>query len=109
MHWIVPLLIDFQPPIGMSIDEIAAISVRIQQVQNQTMLYLQTGLGGDVADDMLNGLGINPHKYWAALEQSIDDLIREDVVITGLEGYDVSGTDLRPKHIDELAISIPGY
>jgi hypothetical protein len=109
MHWCVPLLLDYTPPIGISIEESARIAMKIQQVQNQTVLYLQTGLGGDVADDMLNELGINPHEYWAALEQSIDDLIREDVFITGLERYDVSGTNLRPKHLDELAVSLPGY
>lgn len=109
MHWCVPLLIDYVPPIGISIAESAAIAVRIQQVQNQTVLFLQTGLGGELVEDMLNELGINPHNYWAALISSIDDLAREGVLITGLEEYNVSGTDLRPKHLDELAVSVPGH
>lgn len=109
MHWSVPLLLDFSPQPGASIDEIAAIAVKVQQTQSQTLLYLQSGLGGDLVDDMLNELGINPHEYWAALEQSIDGMIREDVVITGLEEYDVSGTDLRPKHLDKLEAGLSGY
>ena len=109
MHWCVPLLLDYVPPIGISIAESAAIAARIQQTQDQTVLYLQTGLGGDVLDDMLNELGINPHEYWDALIKSIDDLVRDEVEITGLERYDVSGTDLRPKHLDELAACLPGH
>jgi hypothetical protein len=98
MHWSVPLQLDWSPPPAMRLDELAAIAQRIQAVQNQTILWLSTGLGGDLVEDMLNELGINPHDYWAALERSIDDLAREDAQISGLEECTVDGSGLRPKH-----------
>lgn len=109
MHWSVPLLLDWDPPPAMRLDELAAIAQRIQAVQNQTMLWLATGLGGDVVEAMLAELGIDPFDYWAALEQSVDALVREDAHITGLEEVTVDGSGLRPKHSSELATRLPGH
>jgi hypothetical protein len=107
MHWIDPLLVPVNVPLGASSIEAQQHITLNLSLQSLTIHYLRTGQDGDRVEDCLAQMGINPHEYWQEINDTIDSLAGETPQIEALAQMDGYVFDLAAGSDGTLGLAFP--